>query len=216
MAVFSTAIKRATPQQQHLSKNVMHIAITALSSLLQTPRYASFYDRRFKVYASKPLHRVSLEHLVKFDLMFNDKVAMLLQSANFLRTTLPVRLARRILDIHALPYICGINPHIQKIHNIYEDIFNQFVQIPRLKSLEDEKKFVDNLYKHLQLSREVLPNLARASTELSPHMTHAALTAFLDTMIERCDIFLALDFTFYFFRKLGKILTGVLRITVLS
>ncbi|EGD72519.1 hypothetical protein PTSG_11608 [Salpingoeca rosetta] len=153
--------------------------------LWRATRQVSFYDRRFKEHAARPMHRVSLEHLVKFDLMFSDKARMLLQSANFLRTALPVRLARRILDIHSLPYICGINPHIQKIHEIYVDIFNEFVDMPQIRDLDEEKVFVSALRRQLEVSRQILPSLARASNELASHMDHGDLTKFLNTMIER-------------------------------
>lgn len=152
--------------------------------LQQSRRMASFYDKRFKLYAARPMHQVKLEHLVNFDFMFKNKESMLLQSANFLRSSLPTRLARRILDVHALPYICGINPYIQKVHDIYVDAFNEIVAFPQIQTLDDEKVFYKVLQTHLESSRNVLPALAKASNELATHMNQDDLTAFLDTMIE--------------------------------
>eukprot|EP00056_Hartaetosiga_gracilis_P007306 m.106673 g.106673 ORF g.106673 m.106673 type:complete len:440 (-) comp12677_c0_seq6:1442-2761(-) len=146
---------------------------------------ASFYDERFRRYGNKPLYTFTIGDLVKFEQKHkNDRKLLLLRSGAFLREALPVRLARRILDIYSLPYICGTNPHIQAILNTYIDLFDMFTSFPPITTIEEEKEFVTILKDNLDRARPLLPRLAKASNELAPHMDKNRLSEFVTLMIK--------------------------------
>jgi len=82
-------------------------------------RYASFHDAQIVAAAARSENPVpAVRYVVAQSNSDVVDAEALLRSARFLHDTLPVRLARRIVDIHHLPYICGINPHIQTIHDL--------------------------------------------------------------------------------------------------
>lgn len=52
--------------------------------------------------------------------------------ANHVQRELSVRLARRLLDMHTLPYIIVINPNFQKIFSLYSRAFMTLVKFPKV------------------------------------------------------------------------------------
>lgn len=92
----------------------------SLTQPLDQRRHASFHEAHIVSQAAqKELPDADVRTLIAHsgDDVVNQEA--LVTSARFLHRTLPMRLARRIVDIHNLPYICGINPHIQTIHDLY-------------------------------------------------------------------------------------------------
>lgn len=160
----------------------------ALASVtrLGAVRCASFYDRRFVAQALEPLPRISLQTLVAFDKRYSDGEQKLLVSADHVRRQLPTRLARRILDMNNLPYICGINPHIQYVYDTYVESFERVLALPRIGTLEQEAAFCSTLRDVLDRARAVLPRMARASKEISVYMDSRQLNTFIDNFLVRC------------------------------
>lgn len=80
-----------------------------------TRGFASFYDRSFLEYAKRPSRAITIDELVAFNR--HDTTPMdierVLHSARGVHEILPIRLARRIMDIHHLPYSVGLHPSIQ-------------------------------------------------------------------------------------------------------
>lgn len=52
--------------------------------------------------------------------------------ANHVQKELTVRLARRLLDMHTLPYVVVINPNIQKVFGLYSNAFMTLVNSPKV------------------------------------------------------------------------------------
>jgi hypothetical protein len=73
---------------------------------------ASFYDRSFLEYAKKTPPPVRFEGLFNAD-MAKRSIADVVENARVLRYTLLIRLARRIVAIHQMPYAVGVLDPIQ-------------------------------------------------------------------------------------------------------
>ncbi|GJP50497.1 hypothetical protein CLOM_g9660 [Closterium sp. NIES-68] len=54
---------------------------------------------------------------------------------------MPVRLAKRLMDLQFLPHIVVINPHIKQVYDSYRQAFDMLTAFPEIKTLEDNAKF---------------------------------------------------------------------------
>lgn len=61
--------------------------------------------------------------------------------ANHVQRELAVRLARRLLDMHTLPYIIVINPNFQKIFSLYTRAFMTLVNFPKVVNMSQNQRF---------------------------------------------------------------------------
>lgn len=87
---------------------------------------------------------------------------MMLESAKNVRSTVAARLARRIHKIQQLPFIVGINPHINMLHDLYFDVFSQLIASPEPKTNLDERTMTHDLFPLLLRSTvSVMPMLGR-------------------------------------------------------
>eukprot|EP00730_Choanoeca_flexa_P020230 TRINITY_DN9893_c0_g2_i1.p1 TRINITY_DN9893_c0_g2~~TRINITY_DN9893_c0_g2_i1.p1 ORF type:complete len:446 (+),score=91.98 TRINITY_DN9893_c0_g2_i1:208-1545(+) len=143
-------------------------------------RPISFYDTKFNELRFKPLQLFNAEDLLEFALERRLTEDMLINSAKFLQRALPVRMARRIHDMQALPYIAMINPHMQDVYHTYVEVCERMMDFPPVETALDEAKWNILLKRSLEDGRRVLPALAKASKEISMHVDHGELTRFLD------------------------------------
>jgi pyruvate dehydrogenase kinase 2/3/4 len=117
----------------------------------------------------------------------------LLQSANYVRSELPIRLSRRIRDIQNLPFIVGANPHIEsyfssanstRIYHLYYNAFAKFRQVQEIKSLQDNHEFYLLLKNMLNAHNRVISELATGIRETSHHLSPVQSDKFLSSMIK--------------------------------
>lgn len=121
----------------------------------------------------KPLP-ISLKQLTKYDDMSNNisdkefKEKMLIESANFIRQQLIIRIALKIKEFQTLPFKISSNKHLFKVYKSYYSIFENFRKFPRLKTIEDNEKFLENTQKILSdLNLVNLFNLIMGGLEIS-------------------------------------------------
>lgn len=97
--------------------------------------------------------------------------------AEFLRKELPIRLAHRIAEIRALPFIVGCNPQIQTVHDLYIHSFHQLNDLSPVTNAEDEKEFAEVLREFLDQHKDVISMLARGFKECRKHIKAGFLPA---------------------------------------
>src|ERR1041384_6543388 len=71
----------------------------------------SFYDDKLTKYAENSVRPVTFKELIRFGQPPLSTLT-LLKSANYTRSALPVRLARRVKALQNLPFIVGTNPYV--------------------------------------------------------------------------------------------------------
>jgi pyruvate dehydrogenase kinase 2/3/4 len=86
--------------------------------------------------------------------------------AQFLHKELPVRLARRVVELENLPYGLSAMPSVQKVHSWYESTFEELRSTPLPSNANDTERFKVALEKVLTRHNDVVPTLAKGLIEL--------------------------------------------------
>ena len=158
-----------------------------LRSSLLIPSSRSYHSHDFYAnrtldeYASQDYKRVTMKQLCVFGrTLTKDKI---LQSGNYVRTELPVRLSHRIRDFQNLPFIVGTNPHIEMVYQLYWEAFETLRQVPIIETLDDNHRFCATLKDLLNQHLVVIPQLAMGVTESAEHMTTLGVDKFMNEML---------------------------------
>ncbi|CCE80426.1 Piso0_003542 [Millerozyma farinosa CBS 7064] len=102
-----------------------------------------FQNEVLSSYLRKEAHAVSLRQLAGYGKTLTKQ--KIINSANFVRLELPIRLALRIRDLQTLPFGVVNNFHLAQIYESYYHSFNAFRKIPPITTLQDNDKFCDVL-----------------------------------------------------------------------
>ncbi|KAL1685705.1 branched-chain alpha-ketoacid dehydrogenase kinase [Schizophyllum commune] len=130
-----------------------------------------YQNKQLEAYASKETKRLTLRQLVFFGRSMNTE--RLLTSANYVRTELPVRIAHRIRDLQALPYVVVTQEGIARVFRKY----------PPINTLEENNEFCRFLAGLLNDHATVIPLLSLGLSLSSPYMSPDALDAFMKRML---------------------------------
>ncbi|EPS37701.1 hypothetical protein H072_8603 [Dactylellina haptotyla CBS 200.50] len=125
---------------------------------------------------------ISLRQLTFFGR--NLTLERLLDSANYVRTELPTRLAHRIRDMQRLPYVVVTNPNISKVYETYYNSFELLRKTPEIKSSEENDKFCHLVKRMLTENLSVIPDLAVGVLECRDFVPASELDNFLKTMLK--------------------------------
>ncbi|KAG6861589.1 hypothetical protein C0995_014496 [Termitomyces sp. Mi166 len=125
-----------------------------------------YQNRQLELYASKPAHRLTLRQLIFFGRAMNKD--RLIKSANYVRTELPVRIAHRIRDLQALPYVVVTQEGVAKTYELYWSAFEQLRHYPPVTTLKENEEFCRFLAKILAEHATVIPSLS-LGLSLSSH-----------------------------------------------
>ncbi|CAO3651159.1 unnamed protein product [Cunninghamella blakesleeana] len=136
------------------------------STVLSTPPF--YMNKVLDTYATKKATPVTLRQLLFYERHRTKE--RLIKSANYVRQELPIRIAHRIREFQNLPFIVGMNPHIQQVYRLYWEAFERLRVIPPIKSLEDNQKFCKALHASLDAHRVVIPQLSLGMQECQIHM----------------------------------------------
>lgn len=101
----------------------------------------SFYDVTVEKYAAKPLSTLTLKKMLSFgESMGGEQLERkVIKSAQFVQSELPVRLAKRLLDLQLLPYIVVTNPHIKRVYDAYHRAFLVLKDFSEVTSMEQNQ-----------------------------------------------------------------------------
>jgi hypothetical protein len=148
---------------------------------VQQTRGISYYDRTVGNYASKPIETLTLPKLVGC----GEGDQGLVDNCRFVHEQVAVGLARRIVKIHELPYICGINPHMQMVYTLYVEAFQRLTKYKPPQTMEEQHKLTAEVFATLLTgTRTLLPIIAKASKEIAPLMDSGELSTFVDTLMQ--------------------------------
>ncbi|KAF4619902.1 hypothetical protein D9613_005053 [Agrocybe pediades] len=140
-----------------------------------------YQNRQLELYASKEAKRLTLRQLVYFGRHMNEE--RLLTSANYVRTELPVRIAHRLRDLQALPYVVVTQEGVDKVYELYWSAFEKFRRYPPVTTLAENEKFCDFLRTLLDEHAPVIPNLSLGLSLSSPYLPPDKLDSFMRRML---------------------------------
>lgn len=103
-----------------------------------------------------------------------DKV--LIQVAGFLRRELPIRLARRVVDLSRVPYMHELNS-VRQVKELYIHSFLELVNFDKkIRNMEQEEKFAKVLESIYERHASVLVQMARGAFELRKAIREGQIT----------------------------------------
>ncbi|KKA29059.1 hypothetical protein TD95_002196 [Thielaviopsis punctulata] len=132
-------------------------------------------------WVSKEARPISLRQLMVFGKNLTE--SRLIDSANYLRTELPTRIAHRIRDMQQLPYAVVSNKHISEVYDLYYNAFDNFRKVKHIQSDEENDALCKTIRKNLQAHLTVIPKLAMGILESDGLMDPQALDKFMNTIL---------------------------------
>ncbi|KAG1837694.1 P-loop containing nucleoside triphosphate hydrolase protein [Suillus subalutaceus] len=132
-------------------------------------------------FAAHPPLPLTLSALVSFGNPLTP--ASVLRSVTYVLSEIPRRMARRVRALEGLPFIVGTNPYVSRTLNGHRDSFNVLATFPEVRTLEDNKHFVDELDILVQRHRNDIPTMAKGFQECSRYMSSTQISNFLDGAI---------------------------------
>ncbi|KAK4692960.1 hypothetical protein P7C71_g4345, partial [Lecanoromycetidae sp. Uapishka_2] len=109
--------------------------------------------------------------------------AVLDDSANYVRTELPTRLAHRLRDMQTLPFVVVTNPHMSHVYDLYYKAFETLRKIREIKSVEDNEKYCKVISETLEEHLTVIPRLAMGVLECQDLMPPNDMDKFMNTLL---------------------------------
>lgn len=146
----------------------------------------SFYDLTVEEYALKPMTHLTMRHFLDTGRDANVQQTKLLESAAFMCNELPIRLARRLLDLQLLPFIVVTNPHIKRVYEAHWHAFNTLRNHPIPRNSLENEEFTALLRRLVDEHAPMLDLLAMGMREIrrKPLIgSRLALDGFLESML---------------------------------
>ena len=107
-----------------------------------------------------------------------------MESANYVRTELPARLAHRLRDMQTLPYVVVTNQHISHVYELYYKAFDILHKVPEITSVEDNERYCKIIERTLQEHLSVIPQLAMGILECRNLMKPNEMDGFMNTVLK--------------------------------
>ncbi|CCM01573.1 uncharacterized protein FIBRA_03633 [Fibroporia radiculosa] len=107
----------------------------------------------------------------------------LIRSANYVRTELPVRIAHRLRDMQALPYVVVNQEGVAAVYEAYWAAFDKFRRYPPISTLEENDAFCGFVRSLLDEHKAVIPNLSLGLSLSSPYLDPDRLDPFMHRML---------------------------------
>lgn len=171
-----------------------------------------YLNKVLEQWAAKPATRMTLRQLIFFGRTLGRDRDKILKSANYVRQELPVRIAHRIRDLQALPFVVMTNQHLEDVYQKYWSAFETFRRFPHIKSMDDNEKFCNLLRTLLDDHLTIIPSLTIGIVESSHYLQPQQLDKFMERMLrsrisrrvlaeQHIALSEALDDPFHFFNE---------------
>ncbi|KAG0500937.1 hypothetical protein HPP92_001009 [Vanilla planifolia] len=101
--------------------------------------FSRFLTGEVQKWASMKQTGLSLKYMMEFGSKRTERNLMI--SAQFLHKELPIRIARRAIELEKLPYGLSSKPAVLKVRDLYLDSFRDLRSFPEIKDKNDESAF---------------------------------------------------------------------------
>ncbi|PON64837.1 Nitrogen fixation negative regulator NifL [Parasponia andersonii] len=130
---------------------------------------------------------VSLRYMMEFGSKPTPR--NLLISAQFLHKELPIRIARRAIELQTLPYGLSHKPAVLKVRDWYLDSFRDLRSFPDIKDTNDESEFTQMIKAIKVRHNNVVPMMALGVQQLKKGMAPKIVYEDLDEIHQFLDRF---------------------------
>lgn len=169
-------------KKEEIAKHMQNLGPFPNYSNILNPQH--FYQNKVLLdYSKKHPHPVSLRQLAGYgNTLTKQKI---INSANFVRVELPIRLAMRIRDLQVLPFGVVNNFHMAQIYESYYHLFNAFRKIDKINTIEENEKFCAVLSTLLDDHTFNLSHLMMGALEVSiaESLPQEQLDSFMSSML---------------------------------
>ncbi|KAI8322736.1 alpha-ketoacid dehydrogenase kinase [Martensiomyces pterosporus] len=165
------------------SAMILHSSGAQTDPSVQSHSEPSFYSEDVDRYAATDLQPVTLGSLLRICEPPLTRES-LLENSQFLCSERPVRYAKRVKLFQRLPYIVGLNPHLNEVYQIYYRHFEESRKFPMVESLGDQRKFIQMLARQSDTLKDVMPKIARGFYESRRYFSTEDRCQFLDHLVK--------------------------------
>ncbi|PPR89042.1 hypothetical protein GOBAR_AA31639 [Gossypium barbadense] len=130
---------------------------------------------------------VSLRYMMEFGSKPTQR--NLLISGQFLHKELPIRIARRAIELESLPYGLSEKPAVLKVRDWYLDSFRDLRSFPEIKDTNDEREFTQMIKAIKVRHNNVVPMMALGVQQLKKGMDPKIIYEDLDEIHQFLDRF---------------------------
>lgn len=130
---------------------------------------------------------VSLRYMMEFGSMPTEK--NLLLSAQFLHKELPIRIARRAIELESLPFGLSQKPAVLKVRDWYLDSFRDLRSFPEIKDSNDELTFTQMIKMIKVRHNNVVPAMALGVQQLKKDLNPKVVPRDLEEIHQFLDRF---------------------------
>ncbi|EGO21669.1 hypothetical protein SERLADRAFT_451685 [Serpula lacrymans var. lacrymans S7.9] len=132
-------------------------------------------------FASHPPLPLTLLTLLSFGRPLTPE--SVLKSVSYALSEIPRRLATRVRNLEALPFIVGTNPYVANTLTAYRQSFEWLATYPPVKTLEENAEFTAQLEQLVTSHANDIPTMAKGFQECSRYMSPTQISSFLDGAI---------------------------------
>lgn len=130
---------------------------------------------------------VSLRYMMEFGSTPTHR--NLLISAQFLHKELPIRIARRAIELESLPYGLSEKPAVLKVRDWYLDSFRDLRSFPEIKDKNEELEFTQMIKMIKVRHNNVVPTMALGVQQLKKSLDSKIQYGDLDEIHQFLDRF---------------------------
>lgn len=143
-----------------------------------------FYrNRMVEQWAKVPAKRTTLRQLILFGQSARRNRALLMESANYLRTELTTRIAHRLRDMQTLPFVAMSNEQLDSIYQYYWSTFETLRRMEKIQTLEQNEELIKVVTQLLSERKSKLSLIAGISRECVHYMEPETVDLFLARML---------------------------------
>ncbi|KAL4400986.1 putative protein kinase Pkp2 [Malassezia pachydermatis] len=143
-----------------------------------------FYrNRMVNKWGGIPARRTTLQQLIMFGRSTQRNQALLMESANYLRTEMTTRIAHRLRDMQTLPFVAMSNEQLDSIYQFYWRTFETMRRMSKIETDEQNEELIHVVTQLLSERKSKLDLIAGISRECINFMEPAAVNYFLARML---------------------------------
>lgn len=178
---------RAMSTRAAVSANGAHISApsTAAASDQDAAALGRFFYRNRMVnqWGALPARRTTLQQLIMFGRSARRNRALLMESANYLRTEMTRRIAHRLIDMQSIPFVAMSNEQLDSIYQFHWRTFETLRRIDIIDTVEANEHLIRVVTELLSERKSKLELIAGISRECVLYMEPDAVNYFLARML---------------------------------
>ena len=184
-AMYGSARRIATSARSFPYGQSISTPSTASASDQDAAALGRFFYRNRKVneWANHPAHRTTLRQLILFGRSARRNKTLLMQSANYLRTELTIRVAHRLRDMQTIPFVAMSNEQLDSIYQFYWRTFETLRRMSKIETDEQNKHLIHVVTQLLSERKSKLDLTASICRECIHYMEPETVDLFLARML---------------------------------